>query len=41
MNLVPVSANVPKEFQDRKQDLGVTWVYVIRRGLKAIEKEAE
>jgi hypothetical protein len=36
-NLIGISANVPQEFIDKKQRFGVSWVFIIREGIKNIE----
>lgn len=35
--LKPISANVPQIFDDKKKEWGVSWVYIIREGIKSIE----
>lgn len=35
--LIQVSANVPEEFQKKKNAWGVSWAYIIREGIKNIE----
>jgi hypothetical protein len=37
MNLIGISANVPQEFVNKKNNWGVTWAYIIREGIKNIE----
>jgi len=36
-NLIQISANVPQEFMDDKNNWGVSWAYIIREGIKSMK----